>query len=200
MDINEVLKSKSAPRIKKAAENILKDHLAGHESQLIEASNYLLSKPKSWQAHSKVIRALGISGAKEALSHLKQLLSYDFDSTILYIDLGFSICSIVGVEYLKSILNTDNHSLLSGACSAILYNHITPDNESISKILTSIVSYDVNEGRIITPRCYIAAACYSWPMEVKEDFLYKCMESSWPTLVEISKDSLSGRKTKYTLV
>ena len=200
MDINEELKSKSPPRIKKAAERIFKDSLVGYDIQLIKVSEYLLTKPKSWQAHSSVIRALGVSADNEALQHLKYLVTNDFKATKLYVDLGFSICLIEGVEFLISILETNNYLLLSGACSALLYGEFIPDDESISKIIGAIENYDKDEGQIITPRCYIAAACYSWPLERKKNFLDKCMQSSWPTLVEISKDSLSGKRSKYKLV
>lgn len=65
------------------------------------------------------------------------------------------------VEYLNSILETSNDLLLAETCSAILFSGAIPSNNIITNILVSIVDRDVNEGQVITARCYIAAACYS---------------------------------------
>lgn len=205
MEFEEELESKSAPRIKKAAAKISKGRVDGHESLLLSSLKYLIEKPKSWQAQSEVIKAIGITGTEKSLPYLKELSKKEFESTVLYRDLGFSICLIEDISggklnYTASILDTSNDLLLSGACAAILFSGYTPSSEDIVKIIDTVAERDQNEGKVITPRCYIAAACYSWPAEITESFLQKCASSSWSGLVEIANDSLAGKKSKYVLI
>jgi len=205
MEFKLELESKSAPKIKKAAQKISKAKLEGYEELLLAALEILLLKPKSWKAQSEVIRAIGITGSKKSVPYLKSLALKDFVATVLYRDLSFSICMLQDInsekfEYLESILETTNNSLLSGACSAILFSGVIPSNSTIKVLLSSIVDRDVNEGQVFTPRCYIAAACYSWPQELTKNFLQMCSKSSWSGLVEIANDSIAGKKTKYVLV
>lgn len=199
------LESKSAPKIKKAAQKIFKAELQGYEKLLLGALDTLISKPRSWEAQSKVIRALGVTGSEKSLVYLKELTCKEFEATILYSDLGFSIFMLQDVPnkdfaYLESILNNSNDMFLAGACSGILFSGVIPPNGTITRLLSSIKGITENEGQVITPRCYIAAACYSWPKNLTQDFLQSCSKSSWSGLVEISNDSMAGKKTKYVLV
>lgn len=205
MEFKEELESRSAPKIKKAAAKISKGKIEGYESLLLSSLKMLIQKPKSWQAQSEVIKAIGITGTEKSLPYLKELSKQEFESTLLYRDLGFSICLIEDMNggklnYTTSILDTSNDLLLSGACAAIFFSGYKPSPEDIVKIIASVVDRDHNEGQIITPRCYIAAACYSWPTELTTSFLQKCSNSSWSGLAEIANDSLAGKKSKCELV
>ncbi|GIB60717.1 hypothetical protein VCSRO93_2880 [Vibrio cholerae] len=205
MKFKEDLESKSVPKIRKAAAKIAKDKIGGYESFLLASLKLLIQKPKSWQAQSEVIKALGITGSDKSIPYLKELSTQEFDSTLLYRDIGFSICLLEDIstgqlKYTHNILDTSNDMLLSGVCAAILYSGFTPIPEDIVKIIESVVDRDQNEGKLVTPRCYIAAACYSWPPEFTENFLHRCAGSSWSGLVEIANDSLAGKKSKYVLV
>lgn len=205
MEFKEDLESKSAPKIKKAAAKISKGKIEGYESLLLSSLTLLIQKPKSWQAQSEVIKAIGITGTKKSLPYLKELSKQEFESTVLYRDLAFSICLLEDMSdgqlnYTTSILDTSKDLLLAGACAAILFSGYTPSSDDIVKIVESVVDRDQNEGQVITPRCYIAAACYSWPAELTTSFLKKCADSSWSGLAEIASDSLAGKKSKYVLI
>ncbi|MCH1923310.1 hypothetical protein L9G74_03055 [Shewanella sp. C32] len=205
MEFKEDLESKSAPKIKKAAAKISKGKIEGYESLLLSSLTLLIQKPKSWQAQSEVIKAIGITGTKKSLPYLKELSKQEFKSTVLYRDLAFSICLLEDMSegqlnYTTSILDTSNDLLLAGACAAILFSGYTPSSDDIVKIVESVVDRDQNEGQVITSRCYIAAACYSWPAELTTSFLKKCADSSWSGLAEIASDSLAGIKSKYVLI
>ena len=205
MEFKEELESKSAPRIKKAAAKISKGKINGYESLLLSSLKLLIQKPKSWQAQSEIIKSIGITGTEKSLPYLKELSMQKFDSTVLYRDIGFSICLLEDISggqlnYMASILDTSNDLLLSGACAAMLFSGYTPSSEDIIRIIESVVGRDQNEGQVITPRCYIAAACYSWPAELTASFLQKCANSSWSDLAEIANDSLAGKKSKYVLI
>lgn len=205
MKLAEELTSKSAPRIKKAAAKVAKEGIDGYESLLLAALPALIERPRSWKVQSEVIKALGITGSEKSLSYLKELSAREFESTVLYRDMGFSICLLEDIprgqlNYAVSILETENDSLLAGVCSAILFSEYTPDPREITQIINAVIDREEHEGQVITPRCYIAAACYSWPPELTTGFLNKCTSSRWPGLVEIARDSLKGKKTKYILV
>ncbi len=201
----EALKTKSAPEIKKAATKIGKQKLQGYGDYLLDALQFVIAKPKSWQAQSEVIRALGITNCVEASEYLKELLQFNFKSTILYRDLGFSLCLLDDIhnnklDFLKSTLSSGNESLISGACSALLYKKFVPSENDIELILESIISITTNEGQVITPRCYIAALAYLWPPHKSKEFLEACLHSKWNGLVEIAQSSIGGKKTRYVLV
>lgn len=191
MELKEELESKSAPKIKKAASKVFKKKIVGYEELLLASLKYLIEKPKSWQSQSEVIKAIGVTGTEKSLPYLKELVNHKFESTVLYRDLGFSICLLNDIanehlEYAISNVDSSNDLLLSGICAAILYSGFVPSKKDIEIIVSSVENRDSNEGPMITPRCYIAAACYSWPSALIGAFLNKCTESSWSGLVEIA--------------
>lgn len=205
MEFKEELESKSAPKIKKAATKIAKGKIGGYEDLLLTALKVLIQKPRSWKAQSELIKAIGITGSKKSLSYLKEIVSQEFESTVLYRDLGFAICLLEDIsseklKYTVSTLGSRNDLLILGICAAILFSGFIPSEEEIVAILSAVEDRDCNEGQVITPRCYIAAACYSWPSQSTKNFLHKCANSSWPSLVEIANDSLVGKKSKYVLI
>ncbi len=205
MEFREELESKSAPRIKKAASKIAKHEIAGYEDLLLSALKLLIEKPKSWQAQSQLIRAIGITGSDQSIPYLKELATLNFDSTVLYRDLGFAICRLNDLvhgklEYLKSTFLSQNDLLISGSCSALLYEKVIPSESDMVEIMNAIVSIDNNEGKVITPRCYIAALAHLWPVSVTRPFLENCMQSEWTGLVEMAMSSLKGEKPYYVLV
>ncbi len=205
MELIKEFESKSAPKIKKAASKIFKQKLAGYEEYLLSALTELIEKPKSWKVQSEIIRALGVSGGEKSLSYLKQIVSREYEASVLYRDLAFSICLLNDIskselDYAIDCVNSSNEFLLSGVCAAILYSGYLPKESEITKIISAVENIDENEGQTITPRTYIAAACYTWPPNLTKEFLQKCIKSSWVGLVEIATDSLAGKRTKYVLI
>ncbi len=205
MELKKELESKSVPKIKKAASKIAKQKITGYEDLLLSALKLLIEKPKSWQAQSQLIRAIGITGSDYSIPYLKELVATEFDSTVLYRDLGFAICRLNdllhhNLEYLKSTLTSPNVLLISGSCSALLYEKLVPSENDMVEIMEAIVSIDTNEGNIITPRCYIAALAHLWPAAVTRPFLEACMQSDWKGLEELATSSLKGEKPYYVLV
>lgn len=206
MEFNNELGSKSAPRIEKAARKIADDSVEGYEDVLISTLDFLFQKKtKSWKAQAEIIRAIGITGTEKVVPYLKELALKDFSSLVLYRYLGFSICLLEDIKsgnlsYLNSILKSSNQLLISGACSALLFSEFIPENKDIKNILKYVVNNCEDEGILITPRCYIAAACYSWPSGLTKAFLLTCAKSNFSILNEISKASLTGIKTKQVLI
>lgn len=205
MDLQGELESGSAPRIKKAAAKIAKARLPGYEKPLQEALRVLASKPKSWSALSQVIRAIGLTGSAESVPQLEALAATPMDAEVLYRDLGFAICMLKDIaqgrlSYLLGVIDAKSDLLVAGACSALLASGFIPERESISKILEAVSSRTENEGRVVTPRMYIAAACYRWPRESTEPFLLSWQKAASPLMVELATDALAGRRTKRTLV
>jgi hypothetical protein len=158
MEFKEDLESKSAPKIKKAATKIAKGKLSGYEEFLLSALIVLMQKPKSWQAQSEVIKAIGITGSEASLPYLKELANQEYGVIVLYRDLGFSICLLEDISngslvYAVSVLDTSNDLLLSGICAAILFSGFIPSEKEILQIIDSVADRNHNEGNVITPRC-----------------------------------------------
>lgn len=205
MEYIEALESGSSPKIKIAAKAIAKKSLSGYCLPLMTALEEQIKNPKTWQTQCDLIKAIGIAGCSEALPRLKELMSKEYESTILYSELAFSILLLENlasrnIDFLFQAFKKRNISQIAGACAAILYRKIIPNEDEISKILSEVVTYTENEGRIITPRCYIASVAYLWPASSVKDFLESCKNSSWPGLIQIAEDSLQGKKSKIQLI
>lgn len=205
MDLQRELESGSAPKIKKAAAAIAKERLPGYEKPLQEALRSLASKPKSWSALSSVIRAIGLTGSTESVPLLKELAATPMDATVLFRDLSFAICMLEDIaqgrlSYLFSVLDAPSDLVVAGACSALLASGFVPERTSISKILEAVSSRTRDEERLITPRMYIAAACYCWPRDLTEPFLLSWQKAASPLMVELATDALAGRRTRRVLV
>ncbi len=205
MEYAKDLESGSSPKIAKAAQNISKKKVDGYHYQLLNALNKEIKKSKAWKSQSQLIKAIGITNCTEALPRLKELITKEYEHTILYKELAFSILMLENattpnLDFLFSSIQKGNDLQISGACSAILYKKIIPDNNDIKKIISGITPYIEDEGKKITPRCYIAAIAYLWPKEETESFLEACKKSDWAGLVEIAEHSLQGKEPKIQLI
>lgn len=205
MEYNEALASGSSPKIAKAAQYIIKKKTAGYCDQLISTLNKEIEKPRAWKAQSQLIRAIGITNCTAALSTLKNLIEKDFKNTVLYRDLAFSILVLENnfepnLAFLFSSLEKGNELQVCGACSAVLYKKIVPNNKDIKNIISGVSRYGSDEGRLITPRSYIAAVAYLWPIEETKEFLEHCKTSNWSELVEIAECSLQNKESKIRII
>lgn len=205
MEYIKDIESGSSPKIRKAAEVIYKKKLKGYCTHLLNALIKEIEKPKAWKTQCQLIKAIAITECIDALATLKQLVDREYDSTILYKELGFAIFILENIneldlEFLYKSIQKGNELQISGACAGILFKKIIPPKEDIRKIISGISQYTENEGPKITPRCYIAATAYLWPLEETRDFLESCKKSTWNGLVEISESSLQGKESKIILV
>lgn len=205
MEYLEALESGSSPKIRKAATSIAKKLLSGYSSPLIAALKEQMNYPKSWQTQCELIKAIGKTGCIEALQLLKNLIENDFESTILYRELAFSIIvleniALKNLDFLFLSFKKKNAGQIAGACAGVLYLKIIPTEEEISKIISEVAAYTEYEGQIMTPRAYIAALAYLWPVSSVKEFLESCKESSSRVISQIAADSLQGKKSKFTLV
>jgi len=199
------LESSSSPKIRKAAEAIYKKNLDGYCPYLVKALTKEIEKPKAWKTQCQLIKAIAMSNCTDALTTLRQLIEREYESTILYKELGFAIFILENTEalnlnFLYQSLTKGNELQISGVCAGVLFKKIIPEKEDIKKIIAGISQYTENEGAKITPRCYIAATAHLWPKEETIDFLESCKESSWPGLIEISNDALQGKASKIKLI
>jgi hypothetical protein len=204
MYVND-LESGSTPKIAKAAHNIAKNNISGYSLLLLETLQKEMKKPRAWKSQCKLIRALGLTNSQESLGYLKQLIDEDYDSTVLYRELAFSIFTLenyvnLSLSFLYHSLQKGNDLQISGCCAGVLYNKAVPKKEDIRKIIDGVSPYTEDEGRVKTPRCYIAAVAYLWPREETEAFLKTCRNSVWSGLVEIANSSLQGKKPRLQLV
>lgn len=205
MEYLEALNSGSSPKIEKAARQIFKKKLDGYCPHLLEVLEIQIKKTKAWKSQSELIKAIGVTDCSQALLTLKSLIDQDFKATILYRDLAFSIMllentSTMNLDFLYTSIKKGNSAQIGGACSALLYKKMIPTNDDINKIISGASPFIENEGRVITPRMYIAALSYLWPAEQTKAFLEEFLKSESTMLVEIAESSLQGKKPYYTLV
>ena len=205
MEYLQALESGSSPKIQKAAKVISKKILSGYCAPLTAALKEQIKNPKSWQTHCELIKAIGITGCSGALPMLKELIGKEYESTILYRQLAFSILLLEdltsrNIDFLFLSFKKKNVSQIAGACAGVLYCKIIPTEEEVTKILSETATYTEDEGRTITPRGYIAAVAYLWPASSVKDFLESCKKSSSRVISQIAEDSLHGKKSKFQLI
>ncbi|MDG9669199.1 hypothetical protein ONV78_15765 [Hahella sp. CR1] len=205
MEYIKDLESGSSPKLRKAAEAIYRNKLQGYCSYLIHALTKEIRKKKAWRTQCQLIKTIAGIDCTEALPILNQLLDEKYESTILYKEIGLAIFILQsteqeGLEFLFTSIRKGNVHQICGACAGVLKKKVVPAREDIRRITSGIQLYTEHEGAIITPRCYIAAVAYLWPLEETRDFLESCKKSTWKGLVEIADSSLQGKKSKIQLV
>ncbi len=205
MEFSADLESSSAPKIRKAAEKIFKNKTPGYCDELINALKQFMGNPKAWQTQSILIRALGATNCQNSAGFLKTLVDLDHSNHVIYRDLGFSIALLEYTEnkkfdFLFSILSSENYLLIAGACSALLFASAIPSEPQMQELMKATVGITENEGRVITPRCYIAALAYLWPKNLTETFLENCKSSTFSGLKDIASTSLQGKPSKIQLI
>ncbi|NLT12655.1 MAG: hypothetical protein GXY06_09645 [Clostridiaceae bacterium] len=205
MDYIKELESGSSPRIATAAKKIIKNKLTGYCPHLLNALTQVMKKPQYWNTQCQVIKAIGMTNCIEGLPLIKEFINQDYEHTVLYKELAFAIFMLeningINLSFLFESIDKGNDMQISGCCAALFYKKIIPNNDDIKKIIIGISPYVENEGQIITPRCYIAAAAQLWPKEVTKDFLQECKKSKWPGLIDIAENSLLGKISKIQLV
>lgn len=201
----EDLNSRSSPKVRSAAQKIIKDRISGHCQELEKALAIEIEKPKAWQSQSKIVRALGVTDCKSAAPYLRKLMHEKFIGTVVYKELAFSLAllddiSAENLTFVYETFETRQIMPIAGVCAAILYRGIVPSSDDIQKILSFLPLYTSDEGRVISPRMFIAAAAYRWPVEIVRDFLNDCLQSESQTLVEIAHDVLDGKKLAVQLI
>ena len=201
----EDLSSGSSPKVRGAAQKIIKDRISGHCQALEKALAIEVEKPKAWQSQSKLVRALGVADCKSAAPYLRKLMHEKYNGTIVYRELAFSIAllddiSADNLTFAYEIFEARQVMPIAGVCAAILYEEIVPSSDDIQKILSFLPLYTSDEGGVISPRMFIAAAAYHWPIEVVREFLNDCLQSESQTLIEIAHDVLDGKKPGVQLI
>jgi len=201
----EDLNSGLSPKIRSAAQKIVNKKLSGHGEDLVKALVGEVEKPKAWQSQCKLVRALGVTGYTNSLPYLKELTQREFQATLVYRELAFSIALLDGLsadhlDFLYETFDSQEVMPITGVCAALLYREIVPPVGDIERILSYMPLYTRDEGRVMTPRVFIAAASYSWPAEQVKEFLQACMQSDSATLVEIASDILAGKKPEVRLI
>ena len=202
MEFIEDLRSNSSPKRKKAAKAIGKSKRTGYGQDLLNALEEELPKKRAWATQVELIYAIALTDYKAALPRLKELLNEEFESTIIYIRIGFAIA------LLEPMSNENAHSLfknygkreetLSGLAMGLLFKQIKPSEKDISKLIKLTEKITKDEGRIITPRCYLAASAHNWPKTPKiKTFLESCKQSVWPILRDIAQSSLENKNYKW---
>jgi len=206
MEYAKDLESGSSPKIRKATKKIIDNNLTGYCSFLLDALTRELKKPKAWQTQCILIKAIGITNCSSALPFLKEIIDIEFDSTVLYRDLAFSIFLLENTEgldlsFLFHSIKKNNELQISGVCAAILYKKLILMQDDMHKVLTAISPYTKDEGRVLTPRYYIAAVTYLWPKTTElQKFLESCLLSNSEGLVEIAQYSAEGKEPKIRLI
>ncbi len=205
MELIEDLQSDSSPRIRKAAETIAKEKHQGYCAYLLQALKKEIEKPKAWTTQCQLIKTIASSNCLDAVPTLKSLVDREYESSILYKELGFAIFVLenggdLNLSFLYESIHKGNELLISGACAGVLFKKIVPPVEDIRRIVSGITRYTENEGQKLTPRVYIAAVAHLWPKEETRDFLEACQSSVSKTLVEIANNALRGKESKIQLV
>ena len=197
MDLAEDLNSNSSTKVSKAALQIEKKRITGFGAELEAALIREIAKPLAWKSQCQLIRTIAIMGHKSAVPYLRGLIFNNFDATKVYVLLGFAISMLEDdgqrTDFFFESLGRNNASLVAGACAAIFHQRIIPPIAEMQKIMFSVSEIINDEGQIISPRTYIAAVAYLWPLSETREFLVSCQKSKSKALYEIATKALDSK-------
>jgi hypothetical protein len=205
-EIREKLNSKKSPERKRAAIEIGKNKIAELGEELYQKYLEERKDKRTWEAQCEMVKALGVIDYKKVLEIIEEIIKQNISHDMITINAALSYVrlkrqSLQDVNPVVELLKFGNSSVIEGAVTALAYDQMKPDNESIEKIIK--LSWDWrNEKGYGDNRKYVAIACWNWDKKLTGNFLNHCIETADQydnNLKEISKNSLKGKYSKSYL-
>jgi len=189
--LTEMLEDTKSAKRASAAKAIGKTADDQYGPVLLAALQTEFEDSRTWQAQSAMIRALADIEYRDALDYLWKVSKRELEHTIVYGELGFAIGRLTpilnsDISVVRQIVANGSVEFARGAFRAIYFLRIVPEKaEDVAFLIGQARSDYENEGRVITKRCYLAAATAGWNGSEAERFLEECKSTEWKMLREI---------------
>jgi hypothetical protein len=212
-EIKEKLFSKKSADRRRAAKEIGKNKIVEFGEELYKKYLEEWQDKRTWETQNEMIKALGLIDYKNSLGIITEIVKENIPHDAI------TICAAMTYVRLKrnsindgkpvlELLDFGSCSVIGGALSALAYDKMMPDNETIEKIIK--ICWDIHKHKdrigyeygLEDSRKYLAIACANWDKKLTKDFLNHCIESAEEynnILREVSQNSLNGKYSKSYL-
>ena len=141
-ELVSMLLSQKLPLLKRAAKQIRRQRIEVLDQALAEALDFVMTKPRFWEAQNELILAIAATECTSLLPYLEELVHGNYSVTVLYRSLALAIVYLQNkdkkeLSYVYSILESGNQNLFAGTLLGLNQREVVLNHEEVQDFYTA---------------------------------------------------------------
>ena len=182
-ELVSLLLSQKLPLLKRAAKQIRRQRIEGLDQALAEALDFVMTKPRSWEAQNELILTIAATECTSLLPYLEELVQGNYSATVLYRSLALAIVYLQNkdkkeLSYVYSILESGNQNLFAGALLGLNQREIILSHEEVQDFYSAAKRevYLENFRQVISPIQVLVSMAYLFEDKDRQELISYCQE------------------------
>ena len=198
------LLSKKVSTIKKVAKQIRRQRIEGLDQALAEALDFVMTKPRSWEAQHELILTIAATECISLIPYLEKLVQGNYSATVLYRSLALAIVYLQNKEkkelsYVYSILESGNQNLFAGALLGLNQREVVLSHEEVQDFYSAAKRevYLENFRQVISPIQVLVSTAFLFEDRERQELISYCQELNSAFFSSIITNLNKNKKIPY---
>ena len=182
-ELVSMLLSQKLPLLKRTAKQIRRQRIEGLDQALAEALDFVMTKPRSWEAQNELILAIAATECTSLLPYLEELVQGNYSATVLYRSLALAIVYLQNkdkkeLSYVYSSLGSGNQNLFAGALLGLNQREVVLNHEEVQDFYSAAKRevYLENFRQVISPIQVLVSMAYLFEDKDRQELISYCQE------------------------
>lgn len=182
--LEELLRSKKAGDILKAAKSLQRDYVIGLESVILEILKKRYNSGKSWEIQVELIKIIGRQKIITALPFLEHIVTKNVEHDMVTCEAASAYFRLMrrdltDVSPIINRYNTMGYSLGEGFLNVLGEDDMLPSRSNQDSIISHFWSFGDDRAKgFLDPRYGLIKACLNWDASLVPSFLEFCKKST----------------------
>ena len=203
-ELVSMLLSQKLPLLKRAAKQMRRQRIEGLDQALAEALDFVMTKPRSWEAQNELILAIAATECTSLLPYLEELVQENYSATVLYRSLALAIVYLQNkdkkeLSYVYSSLDSGNQNLFAGALLGLKQREVVLSHEEIQDFYRAAKRevYLENFRQVISPIQVLVSMAYLFEDKDRQELISYCQELNSAFFSSINTNLNKNKKNPY---
>ena len=203
-ELVSMLLSQKLPLLKRAAKQMRRQRIEGLDQALAEALDFVMTKPRSWEAQNELILAIAATECTSLLPYLEELVQENYSATVLYRSLALAIVYLQNkdkkeLSYVYSSLDSGNQNLFAGALLGLNQREVVLSHEEIQDFYRAAKRevYLENFRQVISPIQVLVSMAYLFEDRERQELISYCQELNSAFFSSIITNLNKNKKIPY---
>ena len=203
-ELVSMLLSQKLPLLKRAAKQMRRQRIEGLDQALAEALDFVMTKPRSWEAQNELILAIAATECTSLLPYLEELVQENYSATVLYRSLALAIVYLQNkdkkeLSYVYSSLDSGNQNLFAGALLGLNQREVVLSHEEIQDFYRAAKRevYLENFRQVISPIQVLVSMAYLFEDKDRQELISYCQELNSAFFSSIITNLNKNKKIPY---
>ena len=203
-ELVSMLLSQKLPLLKRAAKQMRRQRIEGLDQALAEALDFVMTKPRSWEAQNELILAIAATECTSLLPYLEELVQENYSATVLYRSLALAIVYLQNkdkkeLSYVYSSLDSGNQNLFAGALLGLNQREVVLGHEEIQDFYRAAKRevYLENFRQVISPIQVLVSMAYLFEDKDRQELISYCQELNSAFFSSIITNLNKNKKNPY---